>query len=383
MSTVKENPKATYKIPGSQLYVSRLSTLWQLFSRNSISKSRIGLVLRIIFFSTITTPFQWFQRLVLYFPLKKIDITKNGSPIFILGHWRSGTTHLHYTMAKDTRLGYIANIHTFFFNICMIGLAGVDKLLAPFTPNKRPQDNVEFGIIEPAEEEQIMSNITPLAGVNSFYFPKNRSYFNQFNLFEGISERKYKKWQKYYTYMLKVASRINKERRLVLKNPNNTARAKQLLELFPDAKFIYIHRNPYQVYLSTKHLHRTVLRDQSLQDISTDEEDDIILTNYRSIMKGYLDSKKHIPADQLVEIAFDDLGKENEIDIFQNIYQKFDLGNWENQKPVIQAYLDSKKNYKKNKFVPIPEHLVQRIQTECAFVFEEYGYSKEYKDDSL
>lgn len=378
MSTVKENPKANYKIPGSQLYVTRLSILWKLFSSNTISKNRIGLVIRIIFFSTISTPLQWIQRIILHFKLKKVDISKNGDPIFILGHWRSGTTHIHYTMAKDKRFGFVANIHTFFFNICMLGLAGIDKLLAPFVPKKRPQDNVEFTITAPAEEEQIMSNITTLAGVNSFYFPKNRKYFRKYNLFEGISKRQYKRWKAYYTYMLKVVSRINEEKRLVLKNPNNTARAKQLLELFPNAKFIYIHRNPYQVYLSTKHLHRTVLRDQSLQKITNDQEDDIILENYRSIMKGYLESKKHIPAGQLVEIAFDDLGKENEIEIFKNVYQTLNLGNWEIQEPIIQSYLDSKKNYKKNKFVPIPEHLVKRIQTECAFVFDEYGYSREY-----
>lgn len=378
MNTVKENPKSNYKIPGSQLYVTRLSTLWRLFGRNTISKSKFWLVTKILIFSTITTPFQWIQRIILHFKLKKINVSKHGAPIFILGHWRSGTTHLHYTMAKDKRFGYIANIQTFFFNICMLGLAGMDKVLAPFVPKKRPQDNVEFTITAPAEEEQVMSNIVPEAGVNSFYFPKNRNYFNQINLFQGISPRRYKRWKKYYMYMLKVLSHANKEKRLLLKNPNNTARAKQLLELFPDAKFIYIHRNPYQVYLSTKHLHRTVLRDQSLQDISLDLEDDIILENYRSMMQGYLDSKKYIPEGQLVEIGFDDLGSENEIEIFENIYKTLDLGNWEVQKPLIQEYLNSKRNYKKNKFVPIPEHLVKRIQTECSFVFDTYGYAKEY-----
>jgi len=373
---VKENPKANFEIPGSQLYVTKLSVLFKFFKENKVSPSKKKLKRRIYFFSIISTPLQWIQRLVLSFTINKIDLSKKP-PVFILGHWRSGTTHIHYTLAKDKRFSYLNNFQSFFFNICMLGIGWLDKVLAPLMPGMRPMDNMKSSLFSPQEEENALSNITYAAGVNSFYFPKNRSYFYKYNLFEGISDKEYKEWQKSYVYLLKVLTKIRKGKRLLLKNPNNTGRVKELLELFPNAKFVYIHRNPYKVYLSTKHLHRTVLRGQSLQVISSEEEDDIIIDNYKKIIQRYIDLKHLIPEGNLKEIAFDTI---NDLSTFENIYQTLGLGDWENLKPTIKEYLDSKKNYKKNKFVPLDEKLVERIKEEWGFAFEEYGYSTNYED---
>lgn len=381
MAKIKENPKANYEIPGSQLYVTRVSNLWKLFSENKTSKSRNPLKWRIYFFSIISTPLQWLQRLILMFKMRNFDLSKT-SPVFILGHWRSGTTHVHYTLAKDNQFAYLNNFQSFFFNISMLGMGWLNKLLEPLTPKNRPMDNMEMTLNKPQEEEQVLSNITTAAGVNSFYFPKNRSYFYKYNLFKGISAKEYQKWQNDYTYILKVIATMQNRKRLLLKNPNNTARIKQLLELFPTAKFVFIHRNPFQVYLSTKHLHRAVLRGQRLQEISEEEEDAMILENYRLIMKGYLETKVLVPKGALIEIAYEDIGKGDELQVFRQIYETLSLGDWEKVKPTIQEYLDSKKGYKKNRFIPIAPEMVKKIQEEWGFVFEEYGYDINYKDDT-
>ncbi|MGH1334506.1 MAG: sulfotransferase family protein [Aureispira sp.] len=379
-ANVKQNPKANYKVPGSQLYVTRLSNLWRLFNRNKTDKTKRGLKARIYFFSILTTPLQWIQALWLKLRLRSVDLSK-ASPVFILGHWRSGTTHIHYTLAQDQQFTYLDNFQSFFFNICMLG-GWTKHLLGRWVPSTRPMDNVEMTLLKPQEEEQVLSNITHAAGVGSFYFPRNREYFYQYNLFKGISPREYRRWKKYYNYVLECIHVMGKGRRLLLKNPNNTARAPQLLELYPQAKFVYIHRNPYRVYLSTKHLHRAVLRSQSLQEISEEEEDRIIIENYRLIMQGYLDTRAAIPEGQLVEIAYDDIGTEQEMDVYQEIYQTLNLGDWETVRPKIAAYLDTKKGYKKNAFVPIAPETVALIQKEWGFAFEEFGYDLEYKDNT-
>lgn len=377
---VKQNPKANYKVPGSQLYVTRVSNLWRMFSRNKTDKSRRGLKARIYFFSILTTPLQWIQALWLKIRLKNVDLSKT-SPVFILGHWRSGTTHIHYTLAQDKQFTYLDNFQSFFFNICMLG-TWTKKLLGRWVPKTRPMDNVEMTLSKPQEEEQVLSNITHAAGVCSFYFPRNREYFYKYNLFKDISKREYRRWKKYYNYVLECIHVMGNGRRLLLKNPNNTARARQLLELYPDAKFVFIHRNPYRVYLSTKHLHRAVLRDQRLQEISEEEEDKMIMENYRLIMQGYLDARASIPAGQLVEIAYSDIGTEREMEVYENVYKTLNLGDWEAVKPKIAAYLDTKKGYKKNAFVPIAPATVAQIQKEWGFVFKEFGYDLEYKDNT-
>lgn len=374
-NTTTQNPKANYEIPGSQLYVTRIGVLSRLFRHNKTDKSRQSLKYRIYLFSILSTPLQWLQRLYLKFRLRNVDLSKT-SPVFVLGHWRSGTTHIHYTLAQDPQFTYLTNFQSFFFNIAMLGSWTV-KLLSPFTPNKRPMDNMEMTLTKPQEEEQVLSNITYAAGVQGVYFPKNRSYFYKYNLFQGISDKEYRIWKKAYNYVLQCISIMGNNKRLLLKNPNSTARAKQLLELYPNAKFIFIHRNPYNVYLSTLHLARVVQRGQRLQEISEQEEEDIVFENYRIIMQGYLASRQYIPAERLVEVAYDEM---NELATFENIYKTLDLGDWETIRPRIEQYLDSKKGYKKNKFVPIAPETVARIQREWRFAFDAFGYDLEYKD---
>ncbi len=375
-----ENQKANYKPPGHQLYVTRPGVLYKIFTRNRISRSKYGMVFRVVFFSLISWPFQIMQRLVYRFKLRKIGF-EGKAPVFILGHWRSGTTHIHYLLSKDPHFGFLSNFQSFFFNISSFGHGWLDKLLSPLTVKVRPQDNMDFTVLAPQEEEQVLSNMTEAASVNSFYFPDNRSYFNKYNLFEGISKREKKKWQKAYLYVLKAISNMSKGKQLVIKNPNNTGRIKQLLELFPDAKFVYIHRNPYNVYLSTLHLYRVVLNEMSFQDITLSDNHNMILENYRRIQEAYLKDRALIPEGNLVEVSYDQIGEGSE-EMFTHIYKTLGLNSLEEALPHVRDYLKTIKNYKKNKFIPIEDHMVERIQKEWKFAFDEFGYDLQYKDTS-
>lgn len=373
-----ENPKPNYRPPGHQLFVSRPLVIFKLLRSNKISSKKYGMVFRILFFSLISWPIQIIQRMIFSIRLRNIDI-ENDPPVFILGHWRSGTTHIHYLMAKDPNYAFLSNFQSFFFNICSIGYGWFDRILSPLSVQVRPQDNMNFTVLDPQEEEQVVSNMSDTASVHSFYFPKNRSYFNKYNLFSGTSKREYKRWKKAYLYVLKVIYMMSGKKTLAIKNPNNTGRVKQLLDLFPNAKFIYIHRNPYNVYLSTLHLYRVVLNDQSLQDITLEDNHNMILQNYREIQSAYLRDRNLIPKGNLIEVSYDQIGEGSE-EMFKNIYNTLGLKTLDEALPNVQEYLKTIKNYKKNKFIPIEEEMVSRIQQEWGFAFEAFGYDKEYKD---
>ena len=73
-------------------------------------------------------------------------------PLFILGHWRNGTTHLHNLLAVDPQFAFPNNYqvvcpHTF---LCTEerNAASFDLLL----PQHRPQDNVRLGMGLPQED---------------------------------------------------------------------------------------------------------------------------------------------------------------------------------------------------------------------------------------
>ena len=77
---------------------------------------------------------------------KLADVTV-PPPIFLLGHWRSGTTHLHNLMAVDQRWSYPNNYHSLYPHVFLTSEAINSRLLQPFMPPRRPMDNVECEVL--------------------------------------------------------------------------------------------------------------------------------------------------------------------------------------------------------------------------------------------
>ncbi len=357
-----------------QYYTMKPSVWRQLKRNNTLSKEYLSRKRKIDRFVCLSSPLQSLQSALFRRKIERISL-EDKAPLFILGHWRSGTTHLHYTLAQDERFDYLCNYQTYIFNIALLSKSRVKRLTARFFPETRPQDNVKISPNDPAEEEQALCLSSVHSGIHSFFFPQNRTYFDKYNLFKSISAEEKLAWQKDYHFVLQSIMQYGAQKPLLLKNPHNTGRVKELLELYPDAKFIFLHRNPYQVYKSTIHLFNKLVESQYLQTISQQELHDLVLYNYRTTHQKYLEEKKLIPSKQLFEVSFDEL--ENGLSCIENIYKALDLPDFSTVKSKIQNYLDSLKDYKKNTFVDLPPEIKQNINKAWGFFFEAYGYNKQ------
>jgi hypothetical protein len=369
-------PKKITNIRGHLLY-NALPHVWKELRRdNKIGgayKRKEAIISFMVFF--ILPPLTWLQKIVFTTRIKKENLSKK-QPIFILGHWRSGTTHLHYLFHKDPQFGTLSNYQSFLFNIAMLSKSWLKILLSPLMPETRPQDNVRVNPDLPAEEEQPLSVMSTKTGFHTWSFPSNRSYFDKFNTFKGISVEEKAAWQADYQTVLQNISYFNDGKQLVLKNPHNTGRVKELLELYPDSKFIFIHRNPYDVFVSTRHLMFRAVRQQFLEFVSHAQIDDLIMYFFTNTMKKYIAEKDLIPKENLVEVSFDQMEADSNAQI-ERMYQELNLPGFELAKPYIDEYLASVKNYKKNKFRDIRPEIVKRINTEWKFAFDEWGYEVE------
>ena len=83
----------------------------------------------------------------------QINATDVQPPLFILGMWRSGTTHLHNLIARDRRFAYptsfqVAAPHGFL----TAGRQG-RAMMQWLSPRTRPMDNVYYAADEPQEDE--------------------------------------------------------------------------------------------------------------------------------------------------------------------------------------------------------------------------------------
>ena len=85
----------------------------------------------------------------------KIRATElTGPPLFILGHWRSGTTHLHNLLALDTENFAFSNTYQVVNPLTFLTTEETNtRRFARLVPNKRPMDNMAMGFALPQEDE--------------------------------------------------------------------------------------------------------------------------------------------------------------------------------------------------------------------------------------
>jgi len=142
--------------------------------------------------------------------------------------------------------------------------------------------------------------------------------------------------------------------------------------MFPTARFIYIHRNPVEVYLSTRNFFFKMLPHLQLQSIDSRELEDIIFELYKDIVHDYLHQKDLIPEAHLVELSFDDLEKDPG-SVIKNLYKDLNLSGYQESKAYFETYLESMKSYKKNKH-QITSELLEKIRFEWGFAMKQWAY---------
>ncbi|HEY7155130.1 MAG TPA: sulfotransferase, partial [Gemmataceae bacterium] len=188
---------------------------------------------------------------------RKVRNTRVAPPLFILGIWRSGTTHLHNLLTQDDRFAYPTTYDVFYPHTFLTTEKRNARLVGFFLPKKRPQDNMALGIREPQEDEFALFSLTGRALPMAWTFPRRADHYGRYLTLRGASASEVAEWKSALAGLVrKLAFKYG--RPLVLKSPGHTCRIRLLLELFPQAKFVHIHRNPYDVFRSTRHLIRTV-----------------------------------------------------------------------------------------------------------------------------
>ena len=306
---------------------------------------------------------------------QKINTQKiDPPPVFIIGHWRSGTTYLHELISQDPQFCYISLWNTLLPSSFLI-LEPVKRFLSRFLPTERPMDKIKVDIDGPYEEEAGIAVLSPWSFFHCLHFPRNaeEQYLKSIH-FHNLSQQEKKQWKTEYLTFMKTVTYANNGKRLLLKNPANTGRIRTMLELFPDALFIHIYRNPYKIYLSTLKMRNRVLDKLALQDADTKEIEIQVLNNYTRIMESYFEQQKQIPPNHFAEIRYEDLVSDP-IGQVQKIYKTLQLPGLQHALPEMKKYLDKQKDYKTNVY-SIDESIINKIKKKWKFTIDLWNYDQ-------
>lgn len=300
----------------------------------------------------------------------KLEDVEVRQPLFILGHWRSGTTHLHNLLALDEQFAYpnvwrALNPHTF------LSTERYSRIVGLVSPKTRLIDNMDLGADVPFEDEFATCGTlhSPFFG---WVFPRWADHYDRYLTFREVPEEEVARWKAALVVFYKKLT-WKYGRPLVLKSPPHTCRIGLLLEMFPDARFVHIHRDPYAVFSSTKRQTRIMERATRLQNPHSLNLDDRIIQRYKVMYDVFFEEQELIPDGQFHEVDFEELERDPVGEV-RRIYERLDIPGFEAFRPSLERYVDSISNYRKNEYQEIPPSLRRQIAQAWKRSFEEWGY---------
>lgn len=320
-------------------------------------------------------PFYYLQSSLYANRIRQISIDK--PPIFILGHYRSGTTYLHKLLATDTRFGYITNYDILCPNSSLLLGKQMGKLwqriINLFRIKNYHFNNSIHQLDDPGEEDMyLVSKGSPFSAYWGFVFPL---CWRKWLIAGFDNESDIAAWNKAYLDLLKQITYQNKGKQLVLKNPPNTGRVVQLLKIFPEAKFIYIHRNPFRLYYSMQNLwNRAITKYYSLQNLPKNEMEDIIFSHYKMLIKKYESDKKLIPTGNLIEIEYEQL-EANPFEQIKKIYLMLNFPEFGFVQNALKKRIEMESAYKKFDYIYTSD-VIDKIEKRWESVIKERHYKK-------
>ena len=256
-------------------------------------------------------------------------------PVFILGHWRSGTTFMHNVFSCDKHFGYNTTYQTVFPHLMMWGQPFFKKNMSWLMPDKRPTDNMELAVDLPQEEEFALANMMPYTYYNFWFLPKyQQEYADKYLLFNDISDEELKVFEDIFTKLIKISLWNTGGTQFLSKNPPHTGRVKELVKMFPNAKFIYLMRNPYTVFESTRNFFTNTIQPLKLEDISPETLEQNVLSIYAKLYHKYEADKRFIPEGNLMEVKFEDF-EADAMAMTEYIYKSLSIPGFEAAAPAI------------------------------------------------
>ena len=295
------------------------------------------------------------------------------APVFIIGHWRSGTTFVHNVLSKDPQFAYCSTYQTVFPHLMLWGRPFFRWCMKVVMPDSRPTDSLELNPDQPQEEEFALTNMTHCSYYHFWMFPRHiEEYRNRYLLMDGSTEDEVNEYKACQKRLIDTALHASGKKRFLSKNPPHTGRIRALLELYPDARFIHIVRNPYTVYKSTMSFVRNTLNTIQLQNISDEELENGILDTYSSLFKKYESDRELIPEGHLAEIRFEDFEKDP-VGVAQQIYAKLNLGDFESVRPLMAEYAGEKKGFRKNRY-QYDAHTIDNVNARWSEAIAHWGY---------
>jgi hypothetical protein len=315
-------------------------------------------------------PFSATEQLVFHFT--RANRSPMADPIFIVGYWRSGTTHLHNLLAQSDQFGYITPLVSGLPWDVLGIVRAFEPLLEQALPGDRYVDNVAVTPTSPQEDSIPLATMGAASYYHGLYFPRHFEEHFHKEVFLEAGDPDLETWQRLHRHLLEKVSIHQHHRPLLIKNPVYTGYMRHLRKIWPQAKFIHIYRNPYRVFPSTRHFFTRLLPELALQSYEDLPIESLILESYPHLLNALQIDSADLAKNQFIEIRFEDL-ESNPIPILGTIFAQLQLPNFEQARPRFESYLNSLQGYQKNQY-ELDADTITKVDTHWGKYIDQWGY---------
>ncbi|MCB9234778.1 MAG: sulfotransferase [Bacteroidia bacterium] len=295
----------------------------------------------------IFSPFDLLERLFFSRKIRKTQLRED--PIFILGHWRSGTSWLHQLLGANPEWAYLNYYEATFPGHFLL----TERFLKPFfnwvnglLGLKVPFfNNLKLDLDLPCEEDTaLMNSVSGAAAYQAYLYPREaRQHFERTLIHPDMQTQT--DFERDYQHLLKKLTLAHGGKRLVLKSPPHTLRVKQILKMFPGAKFIYLKRDAKEVLRSHLKLWQSEISMFSYQDLPEEDLRRMIGEVHENFLREFEAVRGDIPVGQLVEVSYASL-KTLPREVLEGIFLALDLGDFSAYLPHLERKLEETAFYK-------------------------------------
>lgn len=293
------------------------------------------------------------------------------APIFILGHWRTGTTLLHELLARDPRFTAPTMYQCFAPNHFLLTEKLFPRVFGFLMPERRPMDDMPTGWSRPQEDEFALCNLGLPSPYLRIAFPNRPAVHTAYSDLEQLDPRARRRWIDTWVNFLKQVTMRN-PKRLVLKTPLHTLRIKTILEVFPEARFVNLVRNPYDVFASTMKLWKALYQGHGLQRPSFLDLEEHVLETFARMHAKLEEGRLLVDPSRLYDLRYEDLVRDP-LGQLQALYGRLKLGGFREARPGMQAYLAETADYRANHY-QLSDHQRAAAARRWEPYFARYGY---------
>jgi omega-hydroxy-beta-dihydromenaquinone-9 sulfotransferase len=311
------------------------------------------------------------------------------APVFVLGHWRTGTTLLHELLAADPRHAAPTTYDCFTPHHHLLTRSWLPHLLRRFVSDRRPMDRMAVGWDRPQEDEFALALLGQPSPYEWIAFPNRpgaadadsrsesatrvaRSLRERALDLRDLPRWAVRRWERTLYRFVQAITYRNGGRRVILKSPPHTCRVPTLLRLFPEARFVHIVRDPYSVYPSTLHLWRVLAGVHGLQPPDWASLPEFVLDTFTTFHARLEESRPLVPKGRLYDLRYEDLVRDP-VGELAKVYRALDLGEFEPARAGVESYLARVRGYEPGRYLLTDEER-DVVRSRWGEVIGRYGY---------